>query len=42
MGEWDFPGGPLVKNPSANAWVISLAWEDPTFCRATKPVGHSY
>ena len=26
-----FPGGPVVKNPPANAWtrVRSLAWEDP-------------
>ena len=21
---WDFPGGPLVKNPPANAWDMGL------------------
>ena len=43
-----FPGGSVVKNPSANAGDIecrriqSLIWEDPTCCRATKPMHHNY
>ena len=39
-----FPGGPVVKNPPANAGdtVQSLAWEDPTCQGATKPVCHNY
>ena len=41
MGE-GFPGGPVVKNPPANAgdMVRSLIWEDLTCRRATKPVLH--
>ena len=35
-----FPGGPVVKNPPANAWtrVQSLAWENSAFHGATKSV----
>ena len=33
-GVLDFPGGPVVKNPPANA--------DLTWHRATKPVHHNY
>ena len=36
----DFPGGAVVKNPPANAGA--LVQEDPTCCRATKPVHHNY
>ena len=44
---WGFPGGAVVKNLSANAGdtvprVRALAWEDPTFRGATKPVHHNY
>ena len=28
--------------PMQGTWVGSLVWEDPTGCRATKPVHHSY
>ena len=40
----DFPGGTVVKNPPANAGDMgsSLVLEDPTCCRATKPVRHNY
>ena len=40
MGSWDFPGGPVVKNPPANAGDMGLilVWEDPTGCGATKPM----
>ena len=40
----DFPGGPVVKNPSANAgdMVWSLVQEDPTYHEVTKPMGHDY
>ena len=40
----DFPGGTVVKNPPANAGdtVRALVQEDPTCCRATKPVCHNY
>ena len=36
---WDFPGGPVVKNPPANAGDMgqSLVQEDPTCYGATKP-----
>ena len=39
-GSSNFPGGPVVKNPPANTrtWVWFLVQEDPTGCRATKPV----
>ena len=30
-------GGSVVKNPPANAGILSLVWEDPTGHRATKP-----
>ena len=38
----DFPDGPEVKNPSANAGarVITLVQEDPTCHGATKSVCH--
>ena len=39
---WGFPGGLVVKNPSANAWVQSLIWKDPTSHWGTKPMRHSY
>ena len=40
---WDFPGGAVVKNPPANAGGTgsSPGQEDPTCCRATKPVYHN-
>ena len=40
----DFPGGPVVKSPLANAetQVRSLVQEDPTCLGATKPVCHSF
>ena len=40
----NFPGGPVVENPSANAGtpVQFLVWEDPTGHGATKPVCHNY
>ena len=40
----DFPGGAVVNNPPANAGsrVRALVQEDPTCCRATKPVHHNY
>ena len=28
--------------PVQGTWVRSLVWEDPTCCRATKPVHHNY
>ena len=36
----DFPGGPVVKNPPANAgdMVPSLVWEDSTGMGASKPM----
>jgi len=41
---WDFPGGPVVKNPPANAgdMVQSLIWEESTCLWATKLVHHNY
>ena len=41
---WDFPGGTVVKNPSANAGDTgsALVWEDPTCHGAMKPVHHNY
>ena len=41
---WDFSDGPVAKNPPANTrtWVPSLVWEDPTCCRAAKPLHPSY
>ena len=40
----DFPGGPVVKNPPANAGDTgsTLVWEDFTCSRATKPMHHNY
>ena len=40
----DFPGEAVVKNSPANAGtrVRALVQEDPTRCRATKPVCHNY
>ena len=40
----DFPGGGVVKNLPANAGDMRLipGPEDPTCCRATKPVHHNY
>ena len=26
---WSFPGGPAVKNPAVQMWVLSLGQEDP-------------
>ena len=41
--DWDFPAGPVVKNPPANAAtrVQSLVWEEPTCLGATKPRSHN-
>ena len=44
----DFPDGPLVKNPPANAgdtgsiFGPSLVWKDSTYLRATGPVHRNY
>ena len=40
----DFPGGPVVKNMSANAEDKGPVpvWEDPTCCGTAKPVSCSY
>ena len=27
--------------PMQGTWVRALVWEDPTFCRATRPVSHN-
>ena len=42
--EWDFPGGPVVKNsPSVQrARIWSLVWERPTWLGAAKPMHHRY
>ena len=38
-----FPGGSVVKNPSANAGETqALVQEDPTCHGATKPMSHNY
>ena len=39
----DFPGGPVVKNPPANAGDtgLILLWEDSTCQDATKPLHHN-
>ena len=39
-GVWDSPGGPVVKNPPANAAtrVRSPVWEDPIWHGASKLV----
>ena len=39
-----FPGGTVVKNrlPMQGTRVQSPVREDPTCCRATKPVHHNY
>ena len=41
---WDFPGGPVVKNPPGNAatWVRSPVWEDPICHGASKLMRHNY
>ena len=43
-GEEDFSGGPVDKNPPANAGdrVQPLLWEDTASRGATKPAGHNY
>ena len=45
-GMWGFSGGPVVKNPPANAGDPSLipgpGINDPTCHGATKPVCHNY
>ena len=40
----DFPDGAVAKNLPSNVetMVQSLVWEDPTCCRATKPMSHNY
>ena len=40
----DFPGGPVVKTPPANAgtWVQFPVWGDATCHRATGPMCHNY
>ena len=40
----DFPGGPVVENPPANAEGTGsvLVWEDSTCLRGTKPICHNY
>ena len=44
MNILDFPGDAVGKNPPANAGDMgwSLAQEDPTCRRATKPMHHNY
>ena len=39
-----FPGGSVVKNPAARAGDIGSVPDlaDPTCCKATTPVHHSY
>ena len=39
-----FPGGSVVKNPPGNAGDVgsTLIREDPTCCKADKPMSHSY
>ena len=39
----DFPGGPVVKTPPANAGDAgqSLVWEDPTCQGTAKPLRHN-
>ena len=31
-----------IRLPMQGIWVRSLVWEDPTCCRAGKPVHHNY
>ena len=31
-----------IRLPMQETWVRFLIWEDPTWCRAAVPVGHSY
>ena len=40
---WGFPGDPMVKSPLTmqGTLVWSLILEDPTCCRATKPLHHN-
>ena len=44
MLKGDFPGGPVVKNPPANAGDMDLIPSpgNSTCHEATKPVGHNY
>ena len=39
----DLPGGPMVKNPFANAWDMGSTpgLEGPTCFRVTKPMHHN-
>ena len=39
---WDFPVGPVVKNPSANARVRFLVRKESTCHGTTKPVHHNW
>ena len=41
---WGFPGGSVVKKPPVNeeTQVSSLIQEDPTCCKATKPVRRNH
>ena len=41
---WDFPGGPVIKNPPAmqGTQVPSLVWEDHTCHGASEPTSHNY
>ena len=41
----NFPGGPVVTNPPANAGLHRFnhwSWKDPTYCGTAKPRGHNY
>ena len=46
--EYRCPGTSLVapwlriRLPRQGTWLRALVWEDPTCCRATKPVHHNY
>ena len=44
VGAWDFPGGPLVKSPSAKAGNTGLILGQGRFYRlqGNKPVYHNY
>ena len=32
LTSWDFPGGPVVKNPPASAGDTGSIWDYPTCC----------
>ena len=34
--------GLRIRLPTQGTWVLSLVWEDPTCCRATKPMHQNY